>query len=222
MRAWLVALIAVASVALVTGCADEVDPPWQLDHDRIIAVRATPPAIGAGETTTLDVLVGHVGEPTTVEMPEAAAIVSPPELAGPLVDGEFTAPTIEELAARGLRADAEVPVVIATRVGPWVATKTVRIGAAAQNPTIAIAIDGAAVEGAIEVAAGVDVALTIDVDAGASVTWLTSCGTLHDFDLAHARLRVEPDDPQAGELAIVVRDAHGGTAWQRWPIVARR
>ena len=148
--------------------------------------------------------------------------MSPPELAGPLVGGTFTAPSIEMLAARGLRTDTEIPVVIAARVGSWTATKIVRLGATAANPSVgAVTIDGAAPGDAIAIDAGVDVALAIDVDPTASVTWLTSCGTLHDFDLAHARLRVEPDDMQAGELAIVVRDADGGTAWQRWPIAAR-
>jgi hypothetical protein len=49
---------------------------------------------------------------------------------------------------------------------------------------------------------------------------LTSCGTMHDFDLPQAYLRVETDDPQAGELGVVLRDAHGGVAWKVWPVKA--
>jgi hypothetical protein len=58
-------------------------------------------------------------------------------------------------------------------------------------------------------------------DARASVMWLTSCGTMHDFDLAHAVLRVEPGDPHDGELVLVVRDLEGGASWRAWPIRAR-
>jgi hypothetical protein len=50
------------------------------------------------------------------------------------------------------------------------------------------------------------------VDATYNINWLTSCGTMHDFDLAMAHRRVEPEDPHAGTLAIVVRDALGRPA----------
>ena len=67
----------------------------------------------------------------------------------------------------------------------------------------------------------VDVPLSIEADdARYDVTWLTSCGTMHDFDLPAAYLEVEADDPDAGELAVVVRDATGGVAWRVWPIRA--
>jgi hypothetical protein len=44
---------------------------------------------------------------------------------------------------------------------------------------------------------------------------------MHDFDLARAHVRVEPEDPHAGTLAIVARDTLGGVACHRWPITAR-
>ncbi|HEU4730899.1 MAG TPA: hypothetical protein VFT22_23550 [Kofleriaceae bacterium] len=75
--------------------------------------------------------------------------------------------------------------------------------------------------GDLAVAAQQDIALSIPVpDARHEVTWLTSCGTMHDFDLPTARLRVEPDDPATGQLALVVRDGGGGVAWRVWPIHA--
>ena len=43
---------------------------------------------------------------------------------------------------------------------------------------------------------------------------------MHDFDLPQAYLEVEADDPTAGELGVVLRDAHGGVAWKIWPIRA--
>jgi hypothetical protein len=67
-----------------------------------------------------------------------------------------------------------------------------------------------------------DVPLTIALDdASYDVTWLSSCGTMHDFDLPDAYLRVEPDDPASGQLALVVRDGAGGVSWRIWPIAAR-
>src|SRR4029079_15048087 len=57
--AWLAASIAVAFWS--AGCPGARDPPWQLDHDRIIAVRATPPGIAAGDKSTLDALIGTKG-----------------------------------------------------------------------------------------------------------------------------------------------------------------
>jgi hypothetical protein len=57
-------------------------------------------------------------------------------------------------------------------------------------------------------------------DASFDVAWMTSCGTMHDFDLPQAYLEVEADDPTTGELGVVLRDAHGGVAWKIWPIRA--
>jgi hypothetical protein len=68
----------------------------------------------------------------------------------------------------------------------------------------------------------IDVPLAIGVDDKSyDVTWLSSCGTMHDFDLPTAYLRVEADDPAVGQLALVVRDDHGGVSWRVWPIRTR-
>jgi hypothetical protein len=80
-------------------------------------------------------------------------------------------------------------------------------------------VDAASAE-QLTVAPGVDVRLAVDLDDSYTVNWLTSCGTMHDFDLARAYLRVEPEDPQSGSMAIVVRDELGGVAWRVWPITA--
>ena len=42
---------------LAVGCGGDLDPEWQLDHDRVIAVRATPPSIVAGGRSELDGLI---------------------------------------------------------------------------------------------------------------------------------------------------------------------
>ncbi|HSK04268.1 MAG TPA: hypothetical protein VK932_23605, partial [Kofleriaceae bacterium] len=104
-----------------------------------------------------------------------------------------------------------------------VATKTVWLGRAGANPSLdAMMIDGAPAEAATEIVIGklVDVRLSIAAEIDDDVNWLTSCGTMHDFDLPEAYLRVEVEDPTSGELVVVRRDPQGGVAWRVWPIRA--
>jgi hypothetical protein len=232
------ALIAVAAIlaAGAIGCTGDLDPPWQLDHDRIIAVRATPPGILAGETSTLDALLGTKGGPTRVAAPELAAVVSPASLSDALAfDGTrwvVTAPDEQRLAqVRAelmLAADAPVPLRIGVSYAgqTLVATKTIDLGRAASNPSLVsmnMKVDDAPADSTeIVVEPLVKVPLSIDADdAQFDVTWLTSCGTMHDFDLPNAYLKVEAEDPTTGELAVVVRDAGAGVAWNVWPIHAQ-
>jgi len=228
------ALAAIAAV--LVGCAGDVDPPWQLDHERIIAVRATPPRIATGDRAVLDALLGFKGAPVAEQAPEDAAVVSPASLAGAVArDGDrwvVTAPDEPALAAArsslGLAAGAPVPLVVRVSyaAGALVATKTVWLGATGADPTMPdVKIDGASAAAAaaeLVVAPLVDVPLSVPLDdASYDVTWLSSCGTMHDFDLPAAYLRVEADDPAEGQLAVVIRDASGGVAWRVWPIRAR-
>lgn len=231
-RAFFASLIALVAAA---GCIGDLDPPWQLDHDRIIAVRATPPGIAAGERSTLDALLGHKGAPTRVAPPELAAVVSPASLSDVLqLEGGnwvVTAPSEQRLAqVRAelmLADDAPVPL----RVGvsyesqALFATKVIELGHAVANPSLVsmnMKIDGAPAGSAeIVVPPLVAVPLSIDADdAHFDVTWLTSCGTMHDFDLPNAYLKVEAEDPTSGELAVIVRDDGSGVAWNVWPIRA--
>ena len=66
----------------------------------------------------------------------------------------------------------------------------------------------------------VDFPLSVEAVEADDVNWLTSCGTMHDFDLPQAYLRVELEDPVAGELAVIRRDERGGVVWRVWPIRA--
>jgi hypothetical protein len=226
-RALAIALVATAA------CAGNLDPPWQLDHDRIIAVRATPPSIAAGQTATIDALLAQKGRMTSVATPELATVVSPASLSDVLSvqagSWVVTAPSEDRLAAaRGelaLAAGAPVPLEIGVSYAnrTLVATKTIDLGQPADNPTLqGVTVDGKDPGDAeIVVAKLVKVPLSIAADdAIYDVAWLTSCGTMHDFDLPQAYLKVEADDPDAGELAVILRDAHGGVSWQMWPISA--
>jgi hypothetical protein len=213
----------------VSACTSDVDPPWQLDHDRIIAVRATPPHVPAGATSTLDMLLGHKGAGTSTQAPDATQVVSPMSLADALSGNTVTAPSEDRLAAArtelGLMPGAPVPLVVGVAVAnpQLAATKTVWLGDSADNPQLQdlMIMDAAAGSGAIVVPPLTDVHLFVQADDSVDiVNWLTSCGSMHDFDLHKAYLRVEKDDPTMGELAVVLRDAVGGVAWQVWPISA--
>lgn len=224
-----VASVVVAALGFVAGCTGDLDEPWQLDHDRIIAVRASPPGINPGETSRIDVLVGHKGAPVNEQLPDRIEVVSPQSLAGAIVGTRVVAPNEAALTAarRELALDpgAPVPLVIGVAAVGFAATKTVWLGETRTNPPfIDLTIDGAPVPpptSSIVVARDQDVRLFVTADdAVDTVNWLTSCGTMHDFDLHSAYLRVEPDDPQEGQLALVLRDARGGASWQVWPIRA--
>ncbi|HEX3474800.1 MAG TPA: hypothetical protein VHT91_07145 [Kofleriaceae bacterium] len=222
-----------AALAVLAGCTGDVAPDWQLSHDRVIAVRAAPPRIVSGETSRIDALLGHQGQPPDDVDPDTAEVVSPASLAAALgrqaTRWTVTAPGDDALAAARseLGLDPGAPVPLQLRVGftelGQTALKIVWLGQHTDNPVIdPVTINGmdGLAEAQLTVPAGVDVPLVVNFDATHNINWLTSCGTMHDFDLAMAHLRVEPEDPHAGTLAIVVRDTLGGVAWQLWPITA--
>jgi hypothetical protein len=66
----------------------------------------------------------------------------------------------------------------------------------------------------IVVPVGTDTYLTVEVPDGIRVSWLTNVGELFQDDVARAFVRVLPDDTQAGQLVVVLRDNDGGVAWQ--------
>jgi hypothetical protein len=141
-----------------------------------------------------------------------------------------TAPGDDRLAAARseLGLDAGAPVPLRLRVSfadsGLVALKIVWLGQHSDNPVIdPVMFDGmnALAVSQLSVAIGVDIPLQVNFDETYNINWLTSCGTMHDFDLAKAHLRVEPEDPRAGSFAIVVHDTLGGVDWHVWPITAQ-
>jgi hypothetical protein len=218
---------ALLAIALLAGCAGDIDPQWQLDHDRIVAVRATPPHLAMpGDTAQLDLLVGHKGAMTTEQPPDLATVITPASLAGAVSGATVTAPSDAQLAAARTElkiADGmPVPLTIGVSAGAFAAIKTVWLGEAGDNPVLAdLTVSGVPPGTELVVPPDMDVRLFVTADdSNLVVNWLTSCGTMHDFDLHSAYLHVLPADPQTGELAIVVRDSSGGVAWQTWPIHA--
>lgn len=233
----------VLCLLLLAGCLDEVDPRWTLDHDHVIAARATPPQVRAGEGTALDALVAHEHGPVAVENPMTAEIANAPaalqRAVSQAADGRwiFDAPDAETLAsarpAMGLPADAPVPVDVmltfpnqSTRRGgldPFKVKKTVWIGEPTTNPTApAILVDGAPITDEVVVPMGRDVYIEVaSPDPGIRVNWLTNVGTLYQDDVPRAHVHVLPEDRLEGELVLVVRDNAGGVDWRIFPMRAQ-
>src|SRR5690606_23779369 len=120
-RALLAVVLAGAALA---GCGTDLDEPWQLEHDRIIAVRAEPPRILPGEQARIDLFLGFETEQVTSRSPDVASVVAPMSLADTMaVDAGnwiVTAPSEERLAAArvelGLEPGAPVPLQIGVAV----------------------------------------------------------------------------------------------------------
>jgi hypothetical protein len=239
------ALALATLTSLVTGCDDTV-AQWDLDNDRIIAVRSSSPGLAAGERSTLDVLVTSEGRGPYVVSPQTAVAVAsdlrdatgaalatvPDALARAVVaDGAgwaVVAPSAAELAAlrteMKLAADAVVPLRIGVRVdlgsGPLDALKVVSLGASAANPTLgAVMINGAAAQDGMVLPADVDVTMSVEVAADDKVYWLSSIGALSDEEDPVAELNHDSsneDHLTQGHLAVVVRARNGGVTWAFW------
>jgi hypothetical protein len=226
-------------VALLIGCNGDLDEPWQLEHDRIIAVRATPPRIMPGEQSRIDLLLGFAEMPVVERGPDFATIVAPMSLADTLEVGTWTvtAPSEERLAAArvelGLMPGAPVPLQVGVGVmwpyevasvdgRTFGAAKTIWLGDSAANPELTgMMINNTPPGDELVVPKEDKVPLFIEADDTVDiVNWLTSCGEMHDFDLHSAYLKVLPDQPQDGQLAVVRRDDRGGVSWRVWPIRA--
>jgi len=224
-----------AWLVLLAACTGEVDPAWQLSHDRVIAVRVTPPHIAAGETSQVDGLIGRKGDAPIDVDPDTVTVESPTSLMSTLsqtADGHWQVTTASDAQLAAARAElvlaATDPVPVSLRMvfayQGLIAHKLVYMGDHADNPPLGVVmIDGvdATTESSITVAPVTDIPLQVDFPETDDINWLTSCGSMHDFDLAKAYLRVETADPQTGTLGVVVRDTQGGVAWQLWPISAQ-
>jgi hypothetical protein len=210
--------VRVLALVLLAGCLEQVDPRWSLDHDHVIAVRATPAGVAPGEHAAIDALIAHAGAPATVASPSlAGAPAAPPELqtmvardgAGWTVTAPIDVPP----------TPIDVVMMFDHPTGdPFYVKKTVVLGEHIDNPMPpAITVAGAPAGAAIALPVKQDVYLAVASDA--RVSWLTSCGTLYQDDVATSYIHA--DAACDGELAVVVRADDGGVAWQVLPLHAR-
>lgn len=229
-----ISTICIAALAL--GACNDATLPWQLDHDRIIAVRASPPHIAADGRSSLDMLITTELDGPSVVVPQTAAVVPEqfemgaalPVMAIP-EDGGWTvvAPDADTLAAvreaRGWPADMPLPVRIAVTVEiadkQLAAIKTVYLGSDRDNPTLgSVTLDGQPARDGLIVSVGADVPMTVTAQESDEIDWLTSFGELRDPADTLATLRT--DEPVSGQVAVVIRDSEGGVVWGSWSISA--
>jgi hypothetical protein len=218
-------LIAVLAV----GCT-ETTPEWQLEHDRVIAVRATPPHIPAGGRADLDVLITALGEGPQVVAPMfvqgapgyESAVIHDDTGWAVIAPDQATIDAARE--AMGLDADAPVPMTVGLSVmageTQLAAIKTVYLGDEADNPTLGeVTIDGRAPTDDMVVPTGEELELTVDADEEATtIKWLTSVGDLTDINDPVGHL--EATEAMDGFVAVVVRDEVGGVVWGYWSVSA--
>lgn len=240
------AVITVAAVAAawLAGCDDTV-PPEELDNDRIIAVRATPPHIPAGGESTLDAFVTMMGSgpavvsPLIVQLPPEtpATPAAPAGLRNAVVnDGgtwKVVAPDEATLAAArtelGLMPTDPIPLEVLVGISfaasedPLFALKTVYLGNSVENPALGpVMVNGGPAADGMMVPIATDIPLHVDATETDEVFWLSSVGGLSDLDDPDATLNHDPeDDPPSlltGHLAVVKRDELGGVCWGFWTI----
>jgi hypothetical protein len=229
----------------LAACNVDIDQPFELEHDRIIAVRATPPSISPGESSTLDMLVGFDANPVAERGPDFVQVLSPMSLADLVQPGgpgvwTVTAPSAERLAAARTELNIPAGMPVPLRVGvaaAWPtpvmspegngfgAIKIVWLGVSAPNPSLnGLTVNGVDAPVGTELVVSKTEKVPLFVDANDEVdivNWLSSAGTVHDFDLHAAYLTFDdPEDKLEGQLAVVVRDPLGGVAWRVWSIRA--
>jgi hypothetical protein len=217
------ALGALALLAAVSAACDDTDPQWELDNDRIIAVRASAPQLAPGDRATLDVLVTAEGRGPFV-MPPAGALVVPADPKSPnaqpvelpasltnalrLENGQWTvvAPSAAELdAARGqlgIAAGEPVELLVGVRVdpggGPLDAVKSVRLGGpTVSNPALgAVTINGVPAQDGLVLPKDTDVILSVEAGADDEVYWLSSIGDLSDEEDPVAELNHDTENSE--------------------------
>lgn len=183
----------------IVGCA-EVAQPFELDHPRVMAVRVDPPAVAAGGTARVEVLITDQGGPRVAPFAEVAVAVPFGATVGRDDRGWFV--TAGQTA--GL-----VALDITVQLSGQTATvqKTFAIGTPTANPVVPEIV------GELDaIPASRDLVLAPSTrDDLLSYRWFSSVGDLKGFTRAEATL--DPIAGATGNIVLVVRDQAGGTAW---------
>jgi hypothetical protein len=224
----------VLSTAISAGCTD-FSQPWELDHARVLAVRAAPPGISAGQTSELSALVLRP-DLSIAEISAVSITIDEPydRLLMPATSAKVAAAEEEVVTqARALleldpAESIQVPVNVkislmdpAAENQELVSVKTVRVGGSTENPAIpTIAVNGSAV------ATGVQTPInfvklqeyTLEANAGSSTevtyAWFTSRGELKLSEAQLSKLKV--DTVGSGTVLVIARDKLGGVAWRQF------
>lgn len=235
----LASALALTALHLCAGCAGDVAEPYQLEHARILAVRAEPAQLGPGDVATLQALFTDSSAVPRLAAPAELEVSLPPELDRPELVAlrgllsrtaggyQLHAPDAATLAqvrtALGVPADQPLTLTLDVQVrsadGVLRAQKQVRLGSTVANPAppgLMVAGDQIAGDTTLRVAAGAETALTVSAPPDmATVRWFSSAGELRGYTQPAAWLTTDAQDAAAsGHLAVVIRDVAGGVAWR--------
>jgi hypothetical protein len=224
-------LILCAGLALALSACSDFVPRWDLTRDRVIAVRATPPAVLADGVSELDALITASGDvqlasPVLVRALEGVVAVAVEQRGETWTVRAPSEATLAEARARlGLAAgallEAEVELELDVGGARKLATKRIGLGETRANPRLTVRLDGAAVPASGPAALPLARAVSLEAEATEqdAVDWLTSIGELSDDDDAVGSIEVT--EPGAGVLVGVRRDGVGGVGWAIVPVEAR-
>lgn len=222
------AACAAAAIAAAAAACTDLPTPAELARPQILAVRADPPAIPAGDRAALSILLAGPDGP----------------ISGVEVDWSLAEPTADQPAIGRIERDAgavwyvapaEVDGVALAAVEataypddspPLVAVKAIAVGVPqpTANPDIVeLSADGAAIgddadgAGALAAVPGqiVDLDVVVDPPPGddSQVAWYASVGEFDRYRRAPTTWTA-PEEPADGDLFVVYRDGRGGVAWR--------
>jgi hypothetical protein len=207
-------LVAAAVVAVASGCADFALPS-ALSREQVVAVRASPAAVPAGERAMLEALVAG---PDGVVDDVALTVSLAAPAAGCAIDIDDAGAAWLVVEAGAEASEIQLAMTAATPAGATLdAIKRVTVGAAARrNPeVVALEADSEAIDGALSVTRGSEIALAavLDDPAADRVSWFTSAGDIESYRDNPTTL-VAADEPRSGVLIAVGRDDLGGVGWR--------
>ncbi|WP_428266261.1 hypothetical protein [Haliangium sp.] len=216
--------IATLTLLLAAGC-EELDTPAELDRPQILAVRAAPAHLSAGQRAQLSLLIaGPEGDLTPTELDWA--VIGPGAAAAGSIEidddgAHYRAPDqpVGEPRAVTLQVTA-----VMDDGAALIAEKLVFLGDDSMpEPLITeVLVDGVAASERVEVAPSDVVELALRTEAVTLsdpaqeplTTWHTTCGTF-DPHREPVVLFEAPTEPCHGMIYAVFRDGLGGVAWRR-------
>ncbi len=193
----------------LAACAEAEEA--RLDRAQILAVRSEPAHVAPGEKARIDILAGDESGAVYETDPETLVAIGDQ---GPLAvedtpDGWFV--------TAGATPDIANLVVTLTIDGlEWPATKVLVINEHAENPGVAMAIDGAqATEMIAQVGTKPELTAVPSGREPFTFAWYSSVGDLELYRQPTAVL--DAATRTEGTLLLVVRDNVGGVNWQVLP-----
>lgn len=211
-------------MVLAAGCTD-LPTPAELARPQVLAVRADPPALPAGERAELTVLVaGPDGAMTDLDVTWAVAEPTPqlPAIGDIEVDGDgrvwYVAPDeVDEVTGTSVeatvRVDDETTLIALKGVAVGVAMPTV-------NPIITdLFVGGDSVDdgGTATLSGDEPVSLDIAVDPpgsnNATTSWYATLGEIELYRRTPTEI-LPAEEPGNGSLFVVYRDERGGVTWR--------